>query len=245
MLARVYLYTGDYTDAVAQATSLISNKALYDTVSLNQVFLRNSKEAIWQLQPTLPNFNTQDGRAFILTASPSTAQPASISPQLYSAFEDGDQRKVNWITSATFNNKTYYSPYKYRVQTGSTITEYLMVLRLGEQYLIRAEADAQLNKINEGLNDVNLIRKRAGLADTTAADKQTLLAIIEHERQVELFSEWGHRWLDLKRTNRVDTIMNIVTPLKGGGSWQSYKQLYPIPQADIDKSRALTQNPGY
>jgi hypothetical protein len=68
---------------------------------------------------------------------------------------------------------------------------------------------------------------------------------IEQERRIELFSEWGHRWLDLKRTNRVDAVMGVVTPIKGGGTWQSYKQLYPIPQGDIDKSYSLTQNPGY
>jgi starch-binding outer membrane protein, SusD/RagB family len=246
MLARVYLYTEDFLNAELQSTNLIDKKSLYDTVSLNQAFLKNSKEAIWQLQPTAPNFNTQDGRTFVLTAAPSSSQPVAISPQLYAAFENGDKRKTAWVKTGAFNNTTYYSPYKYKVQTGgATLTEYLIVLRISEQYLIRAEAKAQLSKISESLKDLNIIRKKAGLNDTTVNNKQELLTLIEHERQVELFSEWGHRWLDLKRTNRVDAFMNNITPLKGGGAWQSYKQLYPIPQGDIDKSYSLSQNPEY
>lgn len=244
LLARVYLYVGDYGNAELQSTLLLNNKQLYDTVSLNQVFLKNSKESIWQLQPTAPNFNTPDGRAFILTSAPGAAQPVSISTQLLSVFESGDNRRTNWIKSDTFNGTVYHSPFKYKVQSGSDLTEYLVVLRLAEQYLIRAEARSKLNKVAEALEDLNVIRNRAGLPDTVAADQQALLALIEHERQIELFSEWGHRWLDLKRTNRVDAIMSVATPQKGG-SWQSYKQLYPIPQGDIDKSKALTQNAGY
>ena len=72
------------------------------------------------------------------------------------------------------------------------------------------------------------------------------MAAVLHERQVELFMELGHRWLDLKRSGSIDAVMNIVTPLKGNGAaWQSYQQLYPIPLNDIQKDPNLTQNTGY
>ncbi|HLX53389.1 MAG TPA: RagB/SusD family nutrient uptake outer membrane protein, partial [Aquella sp.] len=70
----------------------------------------------------------------------------------------------------------------------------------------------------------------------------SLLAAIMHERQVELFTEWGHRWLDLKRTGTANTILATVKE-----NWQSTDQLYPIPQIQItnDPHMANSQNPGY
>jgi hypothetical protein len=66
------------------------------------------------------------------------------------------------------------------------------------------------------------------------------------ERQHELFTEWGHRWLDIKRLGKADEIMSGIAPLKGG-TWQSYKQLFPIPVQDIQRNPSLKghQNPGY
>jgi hypothetical protein len=64
------------------------------------------------------------------------------------------------------------------------------------------------------------------------------------ERQVELFCEQGHRWMDLKRTGRIDEVMKVVTPLKGG-TWESYKQLLPVPATEIGVDPALDQNFGY
>jgi len=51
LLARTYLYTGDWADAQNEASLVISNTAVYSLISLNNVFLKNSSEAIWQLQP--------------------------------------------------------------------------------------------------------------------------------------------------------------------------------------------------
>jgi hypothetical protein len=116
-----------------------------------------------------------------------------------------------------------------------------MVLRLAEQYLIRAEARARLGKVPESQADINAIRSRSGLSNTTAADPAALLLAIEKERQVELFSEWGHRWLDLKRTGRADAVLGAEKPT----DWQPTDALYPIPQNEILSNPLLTQNLGY
>jgi hypothetical protein len=81
----------------------------------------------------------------------------------------------------------------------------------------------------------------------TVIDKAGLLMAILHERQVELFSEWGHRWLDLKRIEKIDEIMKIETPLKANGAdWQSYQQWFPLPkESDLDNAPNLIQNDGY
>jgi hypothetical protein len=246
LLARAYLYTGDWANTETTAGAVISNTARYDTVSLNNVFLKNSKEAIWQLQPVNAGWNTEDARVFVLPGTgPSNNYPVYLSKQLVNSFESGDQRKLNWVNSVTVNGTAYYYPYKYKAASlNAPVTEYATVLRLGEQYLIRAEARAHLGKTSEALKDLNLIRKRAGLADANTTDQTSLLNLIYHERQVELSTEWGHRWMDLKRTGKVDEVMSTVVSAKGT-TWSSNWALYPIPLYDITQNPNLRQNPGY
>jgi hypothetical protein len=259
LLARVYLFTGQYDSAQAQATSVINNTMLYSLCAnlsgSNSVFLMNSTEAIWQLgvpNPPPVSSNTPDANYFILTAAPGTGTGNSciISTQLLNAFEPGDHRKTNWIGVYTGTNPAanYYFPYKYKSYNTSKVTEYTMVLRLAEQYLIRAEAEAQQGNTNGAVADLNVIRLRAGLqAYSGATDLASLLAAILHERQVELFTEWGHRWFDLIRTGAVNTVMGSpgnVCQAKGG-TWNSDWQLYPIPQSEIVNDANLQQNPGY
>jgi hypothetical protein len=114
------------------------------------------------------------------------------------------------------------------------------VLRLAEQYLIRAEARTQQNNIAGAQADVNVIRHRAGLGDTPANDKESLLTAIDQERKHELFNEWGHRWLDLKRTGRADAVLSAIKP-----QWKPTAVLFPIPESEIINNPALKQNPGY
>jgi hypothetical protein len=68
--------------------------------------------------------------------------------------------------------------------------------------------------------------------------------MIAHERQVELFTEWGHRWFDLKRTGAIDTVMKNVA-IQKGTTWNKNFQLFPIPQTEILANPNLVQNPGY
>lgn len=248
LLARVYLYNKEWANAEAAATQVIDQSSFYGLPALNEVFLANSSEAIWQLQPVTTGYvtNTWDGKLFVLPSSgPNTDQPTYLSPQLLSAFENGDLRRVEWVNSVTADNETFYYPYKYRVsEPDAPVSEFTMVFRLAEQYLIRAEARAQQGNVAASQDDLNKIRTRAGLGNTPAADKASLLTAILHERQVELFTESGHRWLDLKRTGTVDAVMSLVTSQKGG-TWNINWQWYPISFSDIQKNRNITQNTGY
>lgn len=244
-LARVYLYEGDWPDAEAQATTVINNSSLYSLNSdLSTVFLENSQEAIWQLISYGGDGHTLVGN-LLTPLTPTRVPPYTLTNSLLSAFEPGDQRLNAWVKSSTVNGKTYYRAYKYKNRFGATANqEYDMVLRLAEQYLIRAEARAQQNNIGNAtsgaLGDLNIIRQRAGLSPSVASDKPSLLLAIEKERQTELFVEWGHRWLDLKRTGRADAVLGAE---KTG--WKPSAALYPIPAVEISKNPKLTQNPGY
>jgi hypothetical protein len=250
-LARTYLYQGDYTNAEAEAGKIISNTNRFSLTDINSVFFKNSTEAIWQLQSVRTARNTEDAITFILPVTGPNAyyNPVYLSPQLLNAFEGDDLRRKggNWVDSVIVAGTTYFYPAKYKASiTSGAVTEYLMVLRLAEQYLIRAEARAQQNNVGGAQNDLNTIRTRAGLGSTTASDKTSLLAAVLKEKQVELLTEWGHRWLDLKRTGNIDAVMNAVTPLKANGAkWQSYQQYYPINYNDILRGPNLTQNKGY
>jgi hypothetical protein len=257
LLARVYLYTKDWNNAALQAGSIITNTGFFTLGPLDQTFLRaglGNNEAIWQIQPTAYGQNTPEGWLFIIPPSGPDVfnHPFYLNTPLLTSFESGDLRKTHWINSVTdtVNNLpvTYYYPYKYKNATlNDPVNEYSMVLRLAEQYLIRAEAEANgaPGGVMAAVSDLNAIRQRAGLGVYSGGtDPASLTTAILHERQVELFTEWGQRWLDLKRSGKVDAVMSVVTPQKGG-TWNSYKQLYPIPLADVQSDSKLAQNPGY
>lgn len=243
LLSRVYLYRQEWSKAEEYATSVIESGLFSLQNDLNKVFLKNSSEAIWQLVPPTGTFNTREGNGLILTSAPSSV---ALSENLLDSFEDGDLRRTAWVSSITANSITYFFPFKYKVRTGATITEYSMVFRLAEQYLIRAEARAHLSNLSEAISDLDKIRSRADLPLVEEAypeiDSDGLIQLVLDERQTELFTEWGHRWFDLKRT---DMANNILGPIKGD-TWTTDDQLYPIPQSEINNNlNLLPQNPGY
>lgn len=271
LLARVYLYLASsgqstaWANAEAEASRVISQSVLFDLTGtpLSGVFLKNSKEAIFQLQPVRTGFNTQEGLFFILpSGGPSiyTDNPAYFTNAQLSVFDSGDPRLSTWIKGVTVAGTTYYYPFKYQknlndpsITSTAQMTEYSMVLRLAEQYLIRAEARAMQNKLDLAISDLNTIRSRARSAVTggtvpanyiTGAGQQAILTYISKERRLELFTEWGDRWLNIKRNGTVDEVMTIAA-IEKGSTWNSYQQLYPIPETERKLNTLLKQNPGY
>jgi hypothetical protein len=257
LLARVYLYIKDWKNAEAQADGLIANTADYQLGALSKVFLVNSTEVIWGLIPFQLSFNSylvKDTKAYILPAGNTPGAGniiATLADSLVAAFEPGDGRYANWVgidsvkASGSTPAAVYYYAYKYKANgTYTTAQEILAMLRLGEQYLIRAEARAQQNNLSGALADLNAVRARAGLPPSTASSQADVLAAILRERRVELFTEVGHRFFDLRRTGNLDAVMNVMAPLKGG-AWASFKAWWPIPVSDIQSNPHLVQTPGY
>lgn len=235
LLARVYLFIGDWTNAETQASSIIEQSNLYSLpTDVNKVFLANSSESIWQL---LGIQNTNEAATFIFSGNPKIV---SLRPEFVNSFEAGDKRSA-WVGTTTDGSTSYYYPYKYKVVGVTTpIQEYSMVLRLSEQYLIRGEARAQLGDLVGARNDINVMRNRAGLPNALANDEGSILSAIEQERKAELFAEWGHRWLDLKRWNKADGVLKVIKPL-----WQVTDALYPIPVTQLKNDPSFPQNFGY
>lgn len=259
LLSRVFLYTGQWAKAADEATAIINNDAQYQLETLQRTFLVDSKEAIWQLQSVAVEMNTLDASMFVLKegngkiAGPDAdpnGRPVYVSQNLWTAFEPGDRRKIEWLDSVTIGGMTYPFPNKYKIWLpNEPKTESLMMLRLSEQYLIRAESRARLGLLlgtNSASSDLNLIRQKAGLPEIYPDTEQRAIAAIHHERQVELFTELGHRWLDLKRSGTINQIMPGISQQKGG-TWDPYKAKYPLPIEDLTRNPNLRnmQNPGY
>lgn len=261
LLARVYLFQEDWINAEQSSTEVINNTGTFHLEALEDVFKKTSAEAIWSLQPEFLESsdaanNTVDAKFYI--PYPNSLPDFFPNNELLNQFSNVDRRKIKWfgvsIDNTVMPAVSYYYPYKYKFGNNYTSffqdqQEHLVVLRLAEQYLIRAEARAQLDRITgseSAAEDLNIIRIRAGLKGSTAINKSDMLKAILDERRLELFTEWGHRWLDLKRTKKVDDIMEVETPKKGG-QWAPYKALFPIPFSEFVNNPTLRgqQNPGY
>lgn len=239
LLARVYLYRQQWQDAEKEATDVISNSLFSLPADLNQVFTSSSQEAIFQFYNDLNGYTSY--ASDVLPNAVSQVPVFYMTPQLISAFETGDMRKTAWTASLTYNGDNYTYPYKYKSLIAGANTEYYTVLRLAEQYLIRAEARATLNNLGEAKSDVDAIRTRAGLPGTTAVTQTALLTAIAQENRIEFNCEWGHRWFDLKRNNTADEILGALKP----GTWKPTAVLYPIPLNQIRLNNNLIQNKGY
>jgi len=81
------------------------------------------------------------------------------------------------------------------------------------------------------------VRQRAGLGPVDV--RADMVDAVLRERRAELFTEWGHRWLDLRRTGRADRVLG------GKAGWKSTDELYPIPASELLANPYLTQNVGY
>lgn len=238
LLARVFLYKDEWANAEALSSEVIASGAYRLETNLANVFINSSSETIWQVSPSIPNFNSFEGYLFI-PSSKNVIPSFSLTPQLLESFETGDTRRNVWIDSNIVDNVIYHFPAKYKIKFQAAVNEYPVYLRLAEQYLIRAEAKAKQNKLEEAKVDLNIVRERVGLPTVNATSQQEILLLIEKERRIELFTELGHRWFDLKRTKRADVVLSYKP------NWTPAAALYPIPLLEINRNPFLTQNTGY
>ena len=241
-LARVYLYASDWENAEREASIVINSNEYELENNLDSVFLPYSSETIWQLETITGSYQTAEGYLFV--PYPAGRIPTyQIRNILLNSFEANDKRKDYWIGNEIVAGQNYYYPFKYKVKFSflSNRVEFNVAMRYSEILLIRAEARSHLNNLAESLLDLNEVRTRAGLQNSTASNLEELLMAISQERRVEFFAEWGHRWFDLKRTNLAnDALANLKAP-----NWQSTDILYPIPHSQLLLNPNLTQNEGY
>ncbi|MBO4361343.1 MAG: RagB/SusD family nutrient uptake outer membrane protein [Paludibacteraceae bacterium] len=170
----------------------------------------------------------------------------------YFATIDGEKTRVYvhhpMITRNTFPN-WYVTKFSY--QDGMPMLGSPSMVRWAEIILNRAEAYAKTGQDAKALDDVNVIRKRAGLtgdALMTAANMaergySSTLDVVLDERRLELAFE-GFRTLDVFRNKR-----SLDRRFPGIHTWEVIdchdpKILYPIPFDEISVS-GIQQNEGY
>lgn len=139
--------------------------------------------------------------------------------------------------------KNYPLAYKIRQKESDII-----LLRLADILLLKAEALVELNRPKDALIIVNDIRNRAGLSglSLSLSVAEARLAV-ENERQLELLFE-GQRWWDLIRNERMEEVMKLAHDKNGNLRFSeipAWRAKLPIPQAQIDINERLTQNIGY
>ena len=229
LLSRIYLYMEDNANAIKYADMVI-NSGRYTLVASENLLSyftlvpESNTETIFALRHVASDNRNKSaiGNQFYndtITWATGYAE-TYCSQQLLNLYSQnpGDIRK-NFIQS--IRDKSKPAPYpmltrngvpkyffkKYNYQEGITNLCSPVILRLAEMYLNRAEANAKLNNDQLAINDVNLIRRRAGLTGgqlysvTDLKGKATVLDVVLEERQLELAFE-GHRQFDLFRNNR-------------------------------------------
>lgn len=229
LLARVYLYKGDYAKAKEKATEVIAGD--YDLIDYEEVFSDGSAESIFEIDFT--DLNRNRIAEYNFPKSLNGRREVAPTASLLNAYETDD---VRYEASIDFAGAL---PYAIKYDDLSKGADNVIVLRLAEMYLIRAEAETKREGDIDAIQaDINEIRHRADLADTDADTYGELLLAIEQERRVEFAFE-GHRWFDLVRTSRaLDVLPNV----------ESINQtLFPIPLAEIvtNKNPGMKQNDGY
>ncbi len=155
------------------------------------------------------------------------------------------------LTQALIQRNTFPNYYvsKFSYQDGDPMLSSPVFLRWGEVLLNRAEAEAKLGQNDKALEDVNAIRRRAGIPEEGmfSASKMhgytSVLDIVLDERRMELAFE-GHRMFDVYR-NRLD----MDRRFGGVQPWEVVKYTddkiqYPIPYGEYSVS-GIQQNPGY
>ncbi len=233
--ARLYLYLKDWANAEIYASKLIADNN-YEMISPYSSFfannVKNTRESILEL-----TYSATDQNAHSHWWQPpanSGRREWAPTDELVNLLNDpltGGNRKTMIARTAPPGNLWYGNMY-YR----NPRTDPAFILRIAEMYLIRAEARGQLGKITDGLSDLNVVRRRAGLNDFAASSANELLLAVEQERRLEFAFE-PHRWFDLVRTERIDNVIG----LEDKNRW-----VMPIPINEIQAADGiLEQNPGY
>jgi hypothetical protein len=232
LLARAYLYKKDYPNAITYATKVIDEGGYSLLKPFRDIFTSDaSAESIFELEFTELDRNRIAEYNFPLTLN--GRREVAPADELISRYTTADTRFSASIALAGT------LPYAIKYDDLSTGSDNVIILRLGEMYLIRAEALANSNGSTTAIkNDLNTIRNRANLGNITFSTYPELILAIENERRLEFAFE-GHRWFDLVRTGRAVEVLSTVNNIN--------QTLFPIPTSEIlsNTNPGMTQNPGY
>lgn len=255
LLARMYEFKGDWTNALATAEDVINNSG-YSLLTLSQFgsYWRantprnDGVETLFEIVNDLVGNADIDALAYFYDQA--GYGDALASQSLYNLFATNDLRRGLFLPSSpTRGNVRVVNKYPNTTQPDK---DEVKIVRLSEVYLIAAEAAYNKNPSNEilarsYLNAVATQRDQTfvGYVSTGAA----LLNDILLERRKELAFE-GHRYWDLARYNLNVARVNLSNNYTGVPltiSTTNFRRILPIPQIELDANPNIRsqQNPGY
>lgn len=269
ILAKVYLrraYTdfgqeSDFQNAADRAKRVIDNTELYQLVPAEEyarIFAAdggNTVESIFEVQTEEVGLNEGsdlnnefearenggDARARILPSQKLLdALQANPNDIRYEA-------TIGTMDSVLNSGFAFYTT-KYN-RNGGVLVPNLIILRLADVLLVRAEALNQMGMTAEAIQLLNQVRERAQISPTAAQTQDEVFQAIQDERFVELNFE-GHRWHDLSRflANNYAFARNEYAETEEVSQMdesETYQLLWPINNRELDVNDALQQNPGY
>ncbi|PRZ28154.1 RagB/SusD family nutrient uptake outer membrane protein [Flavobacterium granuli] len=252
LLSKVYLYTGKFTEAAALADEVINNDEGYVLESqYSDIFKNsfNSSEVIFAPKTGPDN----EGKTAMNQVSRTTYSQAlktladaqvgtSTDGTLSGAGSGYDPRFLHAYADATkkTNGNGKYPFLDQIASQGNTLYH----LRLGEIYLIKAEAEVRKTggDLTIALESLNAIRERAGVNLKSLSDKATLLEDIRKEKLLELFFENGESWFDIVR---YDHLGNLRAAAVKASLLSPNQFVLPIPLQVIIGNKTVIQNKGY
>ena len=261
LLSRVYLYTGNWDEAIKCADAVIASKPTlkqYNEIATGTLFPISygvtSPEVIWgygsstELTP-MP---------FGLASGVAAKAAFSISEAFLSTYENGDLRptysfrSTAYLTSVIVSYKSGSAKYN----TANTSISNGKAFRTAEAYLNRAEAYIQkaiagdASATSKALADINLLRsnriRTANYAPIVITDPQALFTYYKAERRRELCLE-DHRWFDLRRWGRPS--MSHTIQLVAGSpqtitlNENDSRYTLDVPNETLKRNPNLVQNP--
>ncbi|MDT0677194.1 RagB/SusD family nutrient uptake outer membrane protein [Autumnicola musiva] len=240
LLTHVYMWRQKYGDAIASAERVMNND-LYSLVSItnwNNIFSSGySNETIFEV-----GYNeTQTNSLRVLYALGSDSHYFP-SESFRNSFEEGDLREtlIYDVTEEEPRKIWKFFGEGFNDESPDPSGNNIVLLRLADIILLKAEAHNALGETAEALQLLNRIRERAGLPEIDEQEAVNLYGDLEsailHERLIELSFE-GHRWFDLVRTGRAIDVMNPINGLSDEGNL-----VWPIHEDAFNRNPNLEQN---
>jgi hypothetical protein len=240
ILARVGLYSKQYDSAIKYSTIAIDAIPLATITQFPNIWTDASNaEVLWSAV-----FNSGEGRigdpVYFVPSNRSSYRP---NPTLVTLYDPTDVRLTSY--TALRSSRRVLSKYLAKaaqIANPDGIVNF-KALRIGEMYLIRAEAYALTGDELLALDDLNTLRAARITGFVPGAETgQALIDAIALERRKELLGE-GHRWFDLKRTTKTinrPNCTNFCTLMPDDRAWT-----WPIPLTELNANDNIEQNPGY
>ncbi|GAB3889246.1 RagB/SusD family nutrient uptake outer membrane protein [Spirosoma agri] len=242
-MARYYLYMKNWALAEQMTSTVISAGVYTLLTNYSDIVLRDfTAESVLEVGYNLTDDpGTSSYSLNNLYVSRREVIPSNqIVAALTSAESGTRSATIGFSVQNLKGNDNGWTVLKYG--TASEDNNNIVLMRLAELYLIRAEARAQQGKLtgtSGAIADINVLRTRAKAPAVAVSAQADVLLAVERERVYELAFE-GQRWYDLVRTGRAQAVMSAFTP-----NWNSRYELWPIPQREIQQNPSLNQNPGY